>query len=67
ALPGPSTGFDVPIAWSPDGAQLIVRHFDGGSGADPGPSRVVIVGEDGSRRELSPLSDVAIAGWLEVP
>lgn len=67
ALPEPASGFDVPIAWSPDGAYLVVRHFDGGIGADPGPSRVVVLGEDGSRLDVSPLSDVAVAGWLKAP
>ncbi len=67
-LPGPpagGAGFDVPLAWSPDGIHLAVRSFDGGSVADPGRSRVVVVGTDGERRELSPLSDVVVVGWLE--
>ena len=66
-LPGPEAGFDVPLSWSPDGAYLIVRSFAGASGADPGPSNVAVVGVDGVRRELSALSDIAIAGWLEPP
>ena len=67
-LPGPAggTGFDVPISWSPDGVHLATRSFARASLADPGPSRVVVVATDGGRRELSPLSDITIVGWLEV-
>jgi Tol biopolymer transport system component len=68
ALPGPagaSTGFDVPLAWSPDGVHLAVRSFEGASVAAPGPSRVVLVSGDGERRALSELSDVVVAGWLQ--
>ena len=67
-LPGPAggTGFDVPISWSPDGVHLAVRGFAAASLADPGPSRVLVVATDGGRRELSPLSDITIVGWLEV-
>lgn len=64
ALPAPSTGFDLPLSWSPDGAHLAVRSFEGRSAADPGPSRVVVVRTDGARFELSRQSDVAVAGWL---
>lgn len=59
-------GFDVPLSWSPDGRYLAVRSFEGTSLADPGPSRVAVASRDGARRPLSPLSDVIIAGWLEV-
>jgi len=58
-------GFDLPISWSPDGGQLAARHFAGASTADPGPSRVELLGADGERRALSTASDVTIAGWLE--
>ena len=64
-LPAPATGFDVPIGWSPDGAFLIVRAFEGPSPAEPGPSHVVAIDATGGRRSLSPQSDVEIAGWLE--
>lgn len=58
-------GFDVPLSWSPDGAYLAVRSFERSSVANPGPSHVVVTGADGQRRELSPVSDVVVAGWLE--
>ena len=65
-LPGAAGGgFDVPISWSPDGGQLAARHFAGDSTADPGPSRVELLGTDGERRALSTSSDITIAGWLE--
>ena len=34
--PGPEQGFDVPVAWSPDGRYLVVRSFEGSSAAEPG-------------------------------
>ncbi len=64
--PSRRAGFDVPLSWSPDGAYLAVRSFERSSVANPGPSRVVVTGADGQRRELSPVSDVVVAGWLEV-
>ena len=64
-LPSSSAGFDVPLSWSPDGTHLAVRSFEGSSTAAPGPSHVVIVSTDGGRVQLSPQSDVVVAGWLE--
>lgn len=62
-LPAAPAGFDVPIGWSPDGDHLAARHFQGATAADPGPSRVEVLGTDGARRALSAISDVVIAGW----
>ena len=61
-----TTGFDIPISWSPDGNMLALRSFEGVSLAEPGPSRVVVAAPDGTRHELSRNSDIIIAGWLEV-
>lgn len=66
ALPAAQRGFDVPLSWSPESGALAVRAFAGSSASDPGPSRVEVIGADGARRPLSSLSDVTIAGWLEV-
>jgi len=66
-LPAPASGFDVPLSWSPDGAWLIARAFDGASPADPGPSHVVAVDASGIRHQLSPQSDIEVAGWLAAP
>jgi hypothetical protein len=65
-LPAAQRGFDVPLSWSPDGGALALRTFQGSSASDPGASRVEVIGSDGARRPLSTLSDVTIAGWLEV-
>ena len=64
SLPGTTGGIDVPLSWSPGGEHLVVRAFEGNTTADPGPSRVVVLDPAGERRPLSPLSDVAVAGWL---
>jgi hypothetical protein len=60
-----TSGFDVPLSWSPDGSYLIIRHFEGSSTAHPGPSWLWTIDSNGQRRKLSGLSDVTIAGWLE--
>ncbi|MCH8009633.1 MAG: hypothetical protein IIC91_12300 [Chloroflexi bacterium] len=70
ALAGPAAGFPaigfyVPLWWSPDGAHLVVRSFEGSSTANPGPSYVIVMGPAGDRQQLSPLSDVLVIGWLE--
>jgi Tol biopolymer transport system component len=65
ASAAPESGFDVPLSWSPDSEQLIVRHFDGSSASDPGASRVIIIDAAGTRLDLSSVSDVQVAGWLE--
>jgi Tol biopolymer transport system component len=59
-----TSGFDIPLSWSPDGSYLVVRHFENASTADPGPSWLWAVAANGERRRLSDISDVAIAGWL---
>lgn len=66
-LPSPAIGFDVPLSWSPDGAWLIARAFEGASPADPGPSHVVAIVSSGARHQLSPQSDIEVAGWLTAP
>jgi hypothetical protein len=60
----PTRGFDVPLAWSPDGGNLAVRGFDNPSLADPGASWVYVVDTSGARQKLSDNSDVVVAGWL---
>lgn len=55
-------GFDVPLAYSPDGASLAVRHWTGSSFADPGrPSFQVVT--TGGRVTLSEVS--RFYGWAE--
>jgi Tol biopolymer transport system component len=65
ALAAPPQGFDVPLAWSPDAGYLAVRYFEGNSVTNPGRSWVTVVGGDGSRRTVSPNSDVVVMGWAD--
>lgn len=65
ALAAPARGFDVPLAWSPDGGYLAVRSFEGGSPASPGRSWVMLTDGSGERQKLSSVSDVEIAGWID--
>jgi Tol biopolymer transport system component len=65
SLPKTDGGFDAPLSWSPDGSHLALRAFAGTSIAEPGPSRVVVLAADGTRRQLSENSDVTVLGWLE--
>ena len=64
SLAGPEQGFDVPIAWSPDGRRLVVRTFEGLSVVAPGRARLEVVGEDGQRRSLDMTGEIAFVGWL---
>ncbi|HZQ36861.1 MAG TPA: hypothetical protein VFD32_13095 [Dehalococcoidia bacterium] len=58
----PASGFDVPVAWSPDGALLALRHFSGASTDDPGTETIAVL--SGSRRvELRSAEPLTIAGW----
>jgi len=62
-LAAPSQGFDVPLSWSPDAAYLALRSYEGSSVTDPGRSWVAVAGADGTRRTVSPSSDVDVLGW----
>jgi hypothetical protein len=64
AVAGARSGFDVPLSWSPDSAYLVVRHFEGSSAADTGPSWLWTVDLSGNRERISEFSDVNVAGWL---
>lgn len=67
AAPGAHTavapsGFDVPVAWSPDGTLLALRHFSGATTDDPGTETIVV--QSGARRqELHSAAPLTIAGW----
>lgn len=65
ALAAPAKGFDVPLAWSPDGGYLAVRSFEGESASSPGRSWVVLTDKSGGRQKLSSVSDIEIAGWID--
>jgi tricorn protease-like protein len=59
---GPLRGFDVPLAVEAR-AGLAVTSFDGRSVVDPGRAMLVVVGVDGSRREISS-REVTFLGWI---
>jgi hypothetical protein len=58
----PAGGFDVPVAWSPDGALLALRHFSGATTDDPGTETIVVLRGD-QRVELQSAQPLTIAGW----
>lgn len=64
ALAGPSRGFDVPVAWSPDGRYLVVRSFEGDSASNPGRERDVVISASGQRRQIPTEGDGEFTGWL---
>ena len=62
--PGPEQGFDVPVAWSPDGRYLAVRSFDGSSAAAPGRETLTIIEEAIGRRAVGEQGSLEFIGWL---
>ena len=48
-----AAGFDVPLAYSSDGAALAVQHWSGASFADPGQGSLELVSDDGTRQPLN--------------
>jgi len=58
----PASGFDVPVAWSRDGALLAVRHFSGASTDTPGEETVLVV-RGTQRLPLQSAVPLTIAGW----
>jgi hypothetical protein len=56
-------GFDVPVAWSPDGRFLFARSFSGRSADDPGREQPVLIDSEGVRRPLGGDGPVDFVGW----
>jgi Tol biopolymer transport system component len=56
-----ATGFDLPLAWSPDNSSLAVRSV----APDSGASYIELVAPGGQRERVSDRADVLIVGWLE--
>ena len=63
-LPPPQAGFDVPLAWSRDGASLAVRSFDGVTADQPGRASTVVISADGERRPVTASGEVVVFGWV---
>jgi hypothetical protein len=57
-------GFDVPVAWSPDGRFLVLRSFAGASADDPGSEQPVVLDAEGARRPLTGEGTIAFVGWM---
>jgi hypothetical protein len=70
-MPPPSSGFDVPRGFSPDGVWLAVSHFSGESLIEPGEASLALVAPTGQRVALaggaSYESGDAIIGWVPAP
>jgi hypothetical protein len=62
-LVAPSQGFDVPVAWSPDGSTLAVRSFQGDLESELGPWHLVLLDAKGQRREVKAESEISFVGW----
>lgn len=58
----PPSGFDVPVAWSADGALLALRHFSGATTDDPGTETIVVL-NGANRQEIKSAQPLGIAGW----
>jgi hypothetical protein len=63
ALVTDARGFDVPVAWSPDGRTLYARSFTGSSADDPGSEQPVLIDTEGARRPLTGDGPVEYVGW----
>jgi Tol biopolymer transport system component len=62
--PGPEQGFDVPVAWSPDGRYLVVRSFEGSSANEPGREQLTIIEEGSGRKAVGEPGALEFIGWL---
>ncbi|MCH8814590.1 MAG: PD40 domain-containing protein [Chloroflexi bacterium] len=59
-LPAPTSGFDEPLSWSPDGGFLaVLHHSEGGQG------RLDLVAPTGQRGTVQDGPDVRILGWFK--
>ena len=57
-------GFDVPVAWSPDGRYLALRAFSGAGADDPGREQPVLLDREGVRTPLRGTGTVELVGWV---
>jgi Tol biopolymer transport system component len=63
-LEGPSRGFDVPLAWSPEGNTLALRSFQGDIESGLDSWRLVLLDAEGKRREMKAESEISFVGWV---
>ena len=63
-LEAPSQGFDVPLAWSPDGGTLALRSFQGDMESEVSPWHLVLLDAEGQRREVKAESEISFVGWV---
>lgn len=63
-LAAPSRGFDVPLAWSPDGSTLALRSFQGDLASGLDPWHLVLLDAQGQRREVTAESEISFVGWV---
>ena len=59
---GAVAGFDLPLGWSPDGAYLALRTFDGTGPGNPGAEGVALLGPDGASQVVAG-DGLRILGW----
>jgi hypothetical protein len=68
-LPQPTSGYDTPRAWAPDGTWLAVSHSSGSSLANPGDGSLDVVALAGQRLTVITGADNAgadtVLGWLK--
>ena len=55
---------DLPLAWSPDGAQLAVRAVQGATPFEAGASQLDLVDTSGNRARVSDNPDATVVGWM---
>ena len=61
-MTGAVAGFDLPVGWSPDGAYLALRTFDGTGPGNPGAEGVALLGPDGASQVVAG-DGLRILGW----
>ncbi len=57
-------GFDVPVAWSPDGRFLALRAFTGTDTEHPGAEQPALVDVEGQRQPVVGDGPIEFIGWL---
>lgn len=63
-VPPPSDGFDIPLAWSPDGKYLAITHFKGKPAQPTSRTLVVVSVSEGRRFPVESAGDIQFIGWL---